>query len=179
MRILLSAVTCWLVFPACGNAAEAKKDPQTSARALYAKHSADALQIAEPIKISRVVTWKDGGTVGIELTDARDKKHSFSLYSASGAGLPEKDQKPNVILNLFIGATHPSHQAAKRVDVRGPEEAALYGVLLRAIDKHTEKDAILAREIDQKLWETRALWGTELFGTHTFFHRLEGHFLKD
>lgn len=179
MRLLLSAVACWLVLLADGNALDVKKDPRASARAKYSKHSADALQIVEPVKISRVFYWKDGGTVGIELTDAKEKKHFFCLYSPGGAGLPKKDKKPKIIPNLFIGAAYPTHQGAKMVDVRGPEESALYGVMLRAIDKHKEKNAILAKNIDVNLWETRKLWGTDLFETHAFFHRLEGHFLKE
>ncbi len=150
-----------------------------SARAQYAKHSAEALKIVEPVIISNVFGWKDGGTVGLELTDAKDKKHTFCLYSPGGAGLPEKDKKPKVILNLFIGAAYPTHEGAKMVEVCGPEEAALYGVLLRAIDKHKEKDVLFAKDIDNKLWETRKLWGTHTFETHTFFHRLESHFLRE
>ena len=140
MKFLLSAVACGFALLAGGQAADVQKDPRVSARAKYAKHSADALQIVEPVKMSRVFYWKDGGTVGIELTDAKDKKHAFSLYSPGGAGLPEKDKKPKIILNLFIGAAHPGHQGAKMVDFGGPEESALYGVLLRAIDKHKEQE---------------------------------------
>ena len=176
---LFSMVTCWFALLAGGNAADVKKDPRASARAEYAKRSADALQIVEPVKISRALGYKDGGTVGIELTDAKDKKHSFCLYSPGGAGLPEENKKQRIILNLFIGAAYPTNPGAKMVAVRGPEESALYGVLLRAIDKHKEKDAILAKDIDFKLWEARKLWGTDLLATHTFFHRLESHFLKE
>jgi hypothetical protein len=179
MRYLLSAVACLIVLLSAAHAADVAKDPRASARAKYAKHSADALQIVEPVRISRVFGYKDGGTIGIELTDAKDKKHAFGLYSPGGAGLPERDEQPRIILNLFIGAAHPGHKGAKMVDVGGPEELALYGVLLRAIDKHKEKDAILAKEIDQKLWTARKLWGEDLLFTHDFFHRLESHFLKE
>jgi hypothetical protein len=158
---------------------DVKKDPRASARAKYAKHSADALKIVEPVKITRVFYFKDGGTAGIELTDAKDMKHPFCLYPPGGAGLPQKDKQPKIIPNLFIGATHPTQAGAKMVALGGPEESALYGVLLRVIDKHKEKDAILTKEIDQNLWDTRKLWGADLFETHAFFHRLEGHFLKE
>ena len=67
MKYFVSAVAWWFVLLAGGNATDVKKDPRASARAQYAKHSADALQIVEPVKISRVFYWKDGGTVGIEL----------------------------------------------------------------------------------------------------------------
>ena len=155
MRRLLSAVAFWFVLLAGSNAADVHQDPRVSARAKYAKHSADALKIVEPVRIAKVFEWKDGGTVGLELTDAKGKKHAFCLYSPGGAGLPEKDKKPRIVLNLFIGAAYPTDEGAKMVDVCGPEESALYGVLLRAIESHQEKDA------------------------HTFFHRLESHFLKE
>ena len=45
------------------------------------------------------------------------------------------------------------------VEFRGPEESALYGVLLRMIDKHKEKDAILTMEIDQKVWGDKKTLG--------------------
>src|SRR5690349_5047836 len=134
MKPVFATVACWLVLLASANAAEVAKDPRASARAKYAKQSADVLKIVEPVKIFRPFYSKDGGTVGIELTDANDQKHAFSLYSPGGAGLPEKDKPPKIILNLFIGAIHPTRKGAKMVDVRGPEEATLYGVLLRAID---------------------------------------------
>ncbi|HWY87295.1 MAG TPA: hypothetical protein VNX28_11250 [Gemmataceae bacterium] len=179
MRCSLSAVAFGFFLLAGSNAADVQPDPRVSARAKYAKHSAEALKIVEPVKISRVFYWKDGGTVGLELADAKGKKHAFCLYSPGGAGLPEKDKKPRIILNLFIGAAYPTHDGAKMVDVRGPEESALYGVLLRAIDSHKERDAILAQDIDRKLWEARKLWGTDIYETRTFFHRLESHFLKE
>lgn len=175
MNYLHSAAICCFVLLAGGISDSAKKDPRAIARAKYAKHSADTLKIVEPVKVSRVFYWKDGGTVGLEITDAKDKKYSFCLYPPTGL----EDDKRKVIPNLFIGAAYPTDQNSKAVDVRGPEEAALYGVLLRAIDNHKEKDAILAKDIDKNLWETRKLWGTDLFEIHTFFHRLEGHFLKD
>jgi len=177
MKSLLFPVVCSFVVFAVANADE-KKDPRVSARAKYAKQAGDVLNIVEPVKLSRGFGWKDGGTVGIELLDTKGKKHSFSLYSPGGAGLPVENKPPKIIPNLFIGAAHPKDQGAKMVAVRGPEESALYGVLLRAIDQHPEKEALLAKEIDEKLWTDRKLWGTGLLDFHTFFHRLESHFLK-
>ncbi len=159
--------------------AEIERDPRSTARAKYAKRPGDALSFVEPVKVIRGVGWKDGGTVGLELVDANDKKHTYSLYPASGAGLPVKDLPPKIIINLFTGATHPGHQGAKMVEVRGPEESALYAVLLRAIAKHKDKEAIFAKEIDEDLWTKRGLWGTDMLSIHTFFHRLESHFLKE
>ena len=111
----------------------------------------------------------------LELTDAKDKKHTFSLYPPGGSSV---DKEPKFIPNLLLAPPTP-RKSAKMVEFRSPEESALYGVLLRMIDKHKEKDAILTMEIDQKVWETRKLWGTDAFELHAFFHRLEGHFLKE
>jgi hypothetical protein len=179
MKYLLSAAIGCCVLLTIGHAENAK-DPRAAARAKYGKHSADALKIAEPAKYSQGFGWKDGGTVGIALVDAKDEKFSFALYSPFGAGLPEKDDSkpPRIIPNLFVGATYPGHKGSKMVEVRGPEEAALYGVLLRIIDKHKDKDLLLAKDIDLKLWEARNV-GVGMYELHTFFHRLEAHFLEE
>ena len=182
MKYLLSAPIGCLVLLAIGHAENAN-DPRDAARAKYGKHSAAALKIAEPARYSEGFGWKDGGTVGIELVDARDEKFSFALYSPFGAGLPEKDDKPpRIIPNLFIGSRHPGHKGSKKVDVRGPEEAALYGVLLRILDKHKDKDLILAKDIDLKMWEapaTRASACTtctrSFIGSKTTSSRSENH----
>lgn len=178
MRILLSAAVVSLTLLARANA-DVAKDPRASTRSKYATQSGEALKIVEPVKIARGFGWKDGGSVGIELFDAKGVKHSFALYSPGGAGLPVEGGPPKIILNLFVGAAHPGHKGATMVNVRGPEESALYGVLLRAIDSHKDKDALLAKDVDPKLWEARQLWGTDLLPIHTFFHRLESHFSKE
>src|SRR5436305_1821467 len=119
MRFLLSAAVCSLAMLGIADA-DVAKDPRAIARAKYGKHPGDALKIVEPVKIARGFGWKDGGTVGIELIDAKNEKHSFSLYSPGGAGLPVKDKPPTIILNLFVGAAHPEQKGAKMVEIRGP-----------------------------------------------------------
>lgn len=176
MKPLFAAVAFGLAVLASGSAEGVARDPRASARAKYAKQSAAPLGTVEPVTISRAVFYKDGGTSGLELTDAARKKHAFSLFSP-GDGPPGKDGPPEGIPNLFVGASHPTFQGARKAEVRGPEEAALYGVLLRTIDK--EKDAILGKDVDVKACEARKLFGTGLVETRTFFHRLEGHFLKE
>ena len=47
------------------------------------------------------------------------------------------------------------------------------------IDKHKEKDAILTMEIDQKVRETRKLWGTDAFELHASFIGSKGIFSRN
>jgi hypothetical protein len=108
----------------------------------------------------------DGGTYGIELTDAQGKKHSFCLCSTNddGGGVPQP--------NLIIGATHFSKPGAKKVALRGPEEADLYGVLLRWIDQQQVPGDFMEprRSPDPK--------DSKAYGAWMFFRRLDDHFVR-
>lgn len=151
MRSLLFVIPCLALVLVPARADDVKKDP-AEVRAKYRKQSADVLKIVEPVKVSEVFSYKDGGTIGIELTDAKDKKHLFCL---DGRFLPTKEH-PNEkgTRNLFMNATHPTRQDAKMVEMRGPEESALYGVMLRWADKHPQKGALyndrLNLDVDRK-----------------------------
>ena len=164
---ILAVVTPLAAVPAD----EAKPEPRTAIRARYAKQSAAVLKIDEPVKVSKAFYWKDGGSIGILLTDAKGKEHAFCL---DGRPLPSKEH-PNEqgTRNLFVGATHPTKPGAKMVDVRGPEESALYSIMLRWADKHPQRAALYDEKnpLDQKefgdLWEIRR-----------FFLRLDARFMK-
>ena len=101
-----------------------KKESVAEIRAKYAKQSAAVLKIAEPIKVSDVFYWKDGGSLGIELTDANKKKHLFCF-----------DGRTKASGKLFVGVNYPG-PAGKEVEIWGPEESALYAVMLRWVNKH-------------------------------------------
>jgi len=165
MNRLLIGITCFFLVFMSGRTEPAKRDPVTETRVKYAKLAADVLKIAEPVKVSEVFYWKDGGSIGIEVTDAKGKKHLFCLDGRS--------LKENGTRNLFVGATYPSRPGATKVDYRGPEESALYGVMLRWANKHPRREALYNEKIDlnQKddgtLWEVRA-----------FFLRLDGRFTR-
>ncbi len=150
---------------------EPQKDPAAEIRAKYAKQSAEVLKIVEPVKVSDVFYWKDGGSIGIELTDAKGNKHAFCL---DGRFLPTKEQ-PNEkgTRNLFVGATHPTHKGAKKVEMRGLEESALYGVMLRWADKHPQRDALYNEKVDLNAKEFGNLWEIR-----AFFLRLDARFVK-
>lgn len=154
-RLLIALAGCFLVLVG-GRAEEAteKKDPVAEKRAKYARHSAEVLKIVEPVKVTDVFYYKDGGTIGIELTDAKNKKHLFCL---DGGGLD--GTRPR---NLHIGVSYPGRPGGKMVEWCGPEESALYGVMLRWANNHPQKVALFDRDFDLNynefgnLWEIRA-----------------------
>ena len=149
---------------------EQKQTPAEEIRAKYAKQSAKLLQIVEPVKVSEVFYYKDGGTIGIVLADAKGKKHAFCL---DGRFLPKEDPNANGPRNLFIGATHPTKAGAKKVAVGGPEESALYGVMLRWADAHPQRLALYNETISLDGKEFGNLWEVR-----SFFLRLDRRFVQ-
>ena len=177
MRSLSLSITCFSFVLMAVLGCDGNADPVARIRAKYIKQSADVLKIADPVRIAQTFAWKDGGSIGIELIDAKDTKHLFCM---DGRFLPTKESPDEKgTRNLFIGAIHPTKPGAKMVEFRGPEESALYGVMLRIVNKHPEREVLLAKEIDEKLWEKRKLWATDMLDIHTLFHRLEGHFIQN
>ena len=162
---LMLVVTFFFAALMSGRTEPAKGDPVAETRAKYAKQSAKVLKIVEPIKVSNVYYWKDGGSLGIELTDAKGKKHLFCLDG--------RNLKGSGTRNLFVGDIYPSRPGAKMVEIRGPEESALYGVMLRWADKHPKREALyngkinLNQKEDGNLWEVRE-----------FFLRLDARFTR-
>src|SRR5262249_3702022 len=133
--------------------------------AKFAKQSADALKIAEPVQVSEVFYYKDGGTIGIVLTDAKGVMHSFCLDGRKEAGKSTG--------NLFVGATYPNRKGAKMVDARGAEESPLYGVMLRWANKHPQRDALYNEKSDLNAKEFGNLWEIR-----AFFLRLDARFVR-
>jgi hypothetical protein len=126
----------------------AKPDLQ-SVRDAFAKKPCKALAIAEPIEVKEVFYWKDGGSIGLELKDAKGTVHRFALDGRAKQGRC-----------LFLGVTYPSETKGKRVDIWGAEEQELYAVLLRWVNRHPQRDAFFdgSKKLDeskQRLWEFR------------------------
>jgi len=96
-------------------------------RAMYAKLPADILGIREPIRITDASRYKDGGTIGLEASDVKDKP----FKACFDGRLPEEAHPDIETYHVYIGAIYPTEKGAMKVQVRGPEEAALYGLLLR------------------------------------------------
>ncbi len=166
MKKMLLGIACLGLAFVSASANVDQKDAGAEIRAKYAKESAKVLGIVEPIKVSQVYYYKDGGTIGIEITDAKSNKHLFCL---DGRYLPKDDPNAMGTRNLFIGATYPTKDGAKKVALRGPEESALYGVMLRWANNHPQRAGLYNDKIDLQgnLWEIRA-----------FFLRLDARFVQ-
>lgn len=154
-----------LVLGVAGHAEAPKESPKSSentqsVREKYEKLPCKTLAIAEPVELTKVYYYKDGGTIGLLLTDAKKVEHKFCLDGREGKSR-----------SLFVGVTYPNEQNGKRVDLRGAEESELYGVLLRWVKKHPQRDAIFdeKKDIDSQpnLWEFRR-----------FFLRLDERFTQ-
>ncbi len=171
MKMILFALACLGFVSVSTSANDVQKDPVAETRAKYVMHSAQVLNIAEPIKVSQVFYYKDGGTIGIEITDAKENKHLFCL---DGRFLPTKEQ-PNEMgtRNLYLGATHPTKSGAKKVEVRGSEESALYGVMLRWANKHPHRDALYNEKMDLNRKDFGNLWEIR-----SFFLKLDARFVQ-
>ena len=171
MKIFSFGVALSFVVFTIGSAEPAKKAPVEETRAKYSKQSAEVLKIAEPVVVSKVDYWKDGGTIGIVLKDAKGQEHAFCL---DGRFLPSKEHPDEKgTRNLFVGATHPTKTGAKMVELRGPEETALYGVMLRWANKHPNREALFNEKVDLlapgfgNLWQIRE-----------FFLRLDARYTR-
>jgi hypothetical protein len=130
-----------------------------SARAAMAKRVCKALTIAEPVEVKDVLYWKDGGSIGLELKDAKGTIHRFAW-----------DGRAKQARTLFVGVTYPSEKEGKQVEIWGAEEQDLYAVLLRYVNRHAQKAALLDSslkldESKERLWEFRE-----------FFFRLDDRF---
>jgi hypothetical protein len=119
------------------------------------------LAIVEPVEVSQAFYWKDGGSHGLELKDAKGTAHRFALDG--------RDKKPRC---LFVGVTYPSETNGKQIDIQGVEEQELYAVLLRWVNRHPQREAFFdgSKKLDEskeRLWEFRE-----------FFLRMDQRFTK-
>src|SRR5262245_62123688 len=127
---------------------EGKRDAE-SVRAALAKKPCKALAVVEPVEVKEVFYWKDGGSLGLELKDAKGTIHRFAL-----------DGRAKESRCLFLGVTYPSEKSGKRIDVWGAEEQELYSVLLRWVNRHPQRAAFFdgSKKLDEskeRLWEFR------------------------
>jgi hypothetical protein len=141
----------WLCSTGAGTDLDQKpvKPDLQSLRAAIAKRPCKVLAIVEPVEIKEVFYWKDGGSIGLELKDAKGTVHRFAL-----------DGRAKKSRCLFLGVNYPSETSGKRVDVWGVEEQELYSLLLRWVNRHPQWDALFdgSKKLDeskQRLWEFR------------------------
>lgn len=108
-----------LVPAVVGQEARPSPDRALLVRQMFEKVPPLILAVAEPIEILKANVVEDGGTTTIALRDARGKSLSFRLDRRRGS--PTREE-----MFLAEGAA-----AEAKVTIRGPEEAALFGLLLR------------------------------------------------
>src|SRR5262249_49828896 len=121
-RLAIALVGLLLLCSPGAQAEPAKKDGKPdleTVRATYAKKPCKALAIVEPVEVKNVYYWKDGGSIGLEVKDAKGTVHLFAL-----------DGREKGSRNLFVGVTYPSESKGKEIDTWGAEEQELYAVLL-------------------------------------------------
>jgi hypothetical protein len=137
-------------------------------RRMYEKLPCEILKITEPVEVTEAHAYRDGGTIGLVLTDASKTQHEFCLDGRSFDEAQAREPK-----YVYLGATHATHKGARRVQIRGPEEAAIYGVLLRWAQKHPKRDALLGSEEKSEFRRDITFWGTR-----QFLLRLEARFTE-
>jgi len=117
LGLLALAVLAWLLYSA--------SRPTINIPDVYREYSSDILGIIEPIEVEKCAVWEDGGTVFLKLKDATGASFMACLDGRDWGG-PFRD--------LYLGALHPADDGAYSVGIAGPEEAALYAVLVRYFD---------------------------------------------
>jgi hypothetical protein len=132
-RVLAASLFALACLNASSGSDKKAKDAKTI-RAEYAKMPCKVLSIVEPVEVTVTAYIKDGGTIGIELTDSKKTKHVFCHDRRSEEGVNTD--------NIFLGAFHPSQKGAKEAKARGPEEQELYAVLLRWAMRQPRSDAL-------------------------------------
>jgi hypothetical protein len=106
------------------NAGAQKQDAPPPARVqlvrqMYEKVPPLIFDVVEPVQLVKATMYEDGGTIVVELKDAKGKHFATILDRKFGSPTRE---------SMFVFSVP---FARTPVLLRGPEEAALYGVLLR------------------------------------------------
>lgn len=108
-----------------GNAGMAQKkdaplpDRVKLVRQMYAKLPPLIFEVAEPVNVVKATMYEDGGTIVVELKDAKGKELAMILDRRIGSPTRE---------SMYVSYVPYSR---KLVLLRGAEEAALYGIMLR------------------------------------------------
>jgi hypothetical protein len=112
-----------------------------SIRASYAAFPATILRVHEPIQVLWSDIYLDGGTQGLRFSDATSRIIKCCLDQRIHD--PLDDPSPHL---MYFGVEYPD--PAHGVLIRGPEESALYGLLIRYVQAHAQWDsAIDARSV--------------------------------
>jgi hypothetical protein len=120
VAIGLATVVAVIVIPEYAQTLKQRRS--THVRIVAKSLSPDVLRVVEPIEVKEIAVFEDGGTIGLEARDANGEKFFACLEVTEVFGPLE---------HLYLGAIHPKHQGARRVEYGSPEEAALCGLLVR------------------------------------------------
>ncbi len=102
--------------------------------------SINSLQITTPLTLKEVLKMKDGGTVGVKMSDSNGNNFSFCIDGRVEVKPPRK---------IFFGAIHPSEEGAKELAISGQDEKNLLKILkIWRAENSNEKARNLA-EIDR------------------------------
>lgn len=145
-------IVCCLAFPGDDGKIDAEStlptDRVQTVRKLYAQLPSQVLDIAEPVTLESGDFLFDGGTMFVILEDANGKRFSATLDGRAKGPFPAKFKYSR----LQIGNANRIGSGKPRL-LRGPEEAALYGLLIRW--SRTKK---LKRPDDQFFAKSNLFW---------------------
>jgi hypothetical protein len=97
----------------------------------YAKSLSEKLDIKEPVRLKDAAGYWDGGSRRLTLVDARGVEYEFMIWHGPAGPMD---------ITRSDGKKQP-----QRVELAGPEERDLYGVLLRWILAHPIREALLGK----------------------------------
>ena len=120
------------------------KDRIRTVRKMYSHLPSDILGLKEPVKLKDAGIVFDGGTLYITLEDTDGKV----LNACIGIKGSKERRYRYVYSHVYLGAIHWSKPSARKVAIRGPEESALYALLIR-VNKTIKK---ADREKDPPGW---------------------------
>jgi hypothetical protein len=84
------------------------------------------LSFKEPITIEWIDIYRDGGSIGVLLVDAKGQGLSFHVDGAFGS--PTRDR-------LFINSSSPSHKPAELIPKGDKREKAIIQILKTILDR--------------------------------------------
>jgi hypothetical protein len=158
-RLMFAATATLLLVTALHSADQPAEPPKLTAdrvklvRAMYEKLPGEILGFAEPSKklsvlstFSAIEKLAPGGTYKIEMLDAKDKKLTIRL---------DRKLQTKTRDSLFI-STNDGDEV--RLPPRGPEESAVYGLLLRLPKADKEMVEEVLKVLDERFAGRRRTW---------------------
>lgn len=139
-RMLFTVIGTWLLMVPLNHANEPAvptAERVRLVRQMYEKMSCDILGFTEPSKSVSVAMATDGGSIAIALVDASDKKLTVILDRKLGT-----ETRNSLSISTKEGLARLPH--------RGPEESAVYGLLLRLPKADGNQVAEVTKVLDDR-----------------------------